>query len=713
MAAITKPLGGERLGSGKKMNVQMHNYYRSTHNLSTTRKSTMAPGVLYPIWTQIGLNGDVWKINLDAAIRTLPTQAPLFGSFKLQVDIFEIPIRLYQGILHNNPIDIGMKMSQIKLPKILVQSIYQTSEEEGERSSNSISSTCLLKYLGVSGVGILRGEGNGNIFRKFNATPLLAYYDIFKNYYANKQEDDAYVITKGTETTNIPTSGLESASSNANSGGAKSTSWDTGSTFNERPSLVPSTSTFSGTATQDTIRIYIQAPTSGQYTHVKKSDVILLVSDSNNISGAGTKEIGTIESIANNSDGTITNISGGEEDSPQLVFTLKNTNTLGTHSGAFFIFFAIRKGKETIINKLGLLPFPLKNIDEMRNKLLANTVLGSEYVIDSYEMYPYRVNATGVQGTEEQKTGNAGALNGLCVKTYQSDIFNNWLKTELVEGTNGIAEITAIDTSGGEFTIDALNLAQKVYNMLNRIAASGGTYEDWQEVVYTSDVLKKAESPIYCGGMSSEIVFEEIISNSASGDQPLGTLGGRGKQMGKRGGNVVIKVKEPSILMAIASITPRIDYSQGNEWYMTELDSIDDLHKPALDGIGYQDLLGERMAWFDAITEEVDEPTAKYERSKVGKSVAWIDYMTDVDKVYGEFVAGEGQSYMVLNREYAPVWGAIDFIDRVKDFTTYIDPKKFNYAFANANLDAQNFWGAFAFNIECRRVMSAKQIPNL
>ncbi len=712
MAAITKPLGGERLGSGKKMNVQMHNYYRSTHNLSTTRKSTMAPGVLYPIWTQIGLNGDVWKINLDAAIRTLPTQAPLFGSFKLQVDIFEIPIRLYQGILHNNPIDIGMKMSQIKLPKITVESIYQSSEEQGERSANSISSTCLLKYLGISGVGILKGESGGILHRKFNATPLLAYYDIFKNYYSNKQEDNAYVITKGTETTDIPTSGLQSASSNANSSGAKITTWKVGGDYNGRPALVPDTNTFTGTASLHTIRVYIQAPTIGKYARVKKSDVILLVSDSNAINGADVREIGTIESIEKTGGTTITNISGGEGDSPQLAFTLEQTNTLGTHSGAYYIFFAIRKPKETVINKLGLLPFPLKNIDEMRNKLLANTILGSEYVIDTQELYPYSVNAYGVAGTEEERVGNAGALNGLCVKTYQSDIYNNWLKTELVEGTNGIAEITAIDTSGGEFTIDALNLAQKVYNMLNRIAASGGTYEDWQEVVYTSDVLKKAESPIYCGGMSSEIVFEEIISNAASGEQPLGTLGGRGKQMGKRGGNVVIKVKEPSILMAIASITPRIDYSQGNEWYMTELDSIDDLHKPALDGIGYQDLLGERMAWFDAQTEG-DEDSAIYERSKVGKSVAWIDYMTDVDKVYGEFIAGEGQSYMVLNREYTPVWKAIDAIDRVKDFTTYIDPKKFNYAFANANLDAQNFWGAFAFNIECRRVMSAKQIPNL
>ena len=48
--------------------------------------------------------------------------------------------------------------------------------------------------------------------------------------------------------------------------------------------------------------------------------------------------------------------------------------------------------------------------------------------------------------------------------------------------------------------------------------------------------------------------------------------------------------------MGIMSITPRIDYSQGNKWYMTELDNMNDLHKPALDGIGFQELITEQMA---------------------------------------------------------------------------------------------------------------------
>lgn len=111
-------IGGDRLGSGAKMNVDLHNYSRSTHDLSKKFQSSLAPGLLYPAYVNVGLNGDKWEIDIESITRTLPTQGPLFGSYKMQIDCFVTPIRLYQGILHNNPINIGLKMADIKLPKI-------------------------------------------------------------------------------------------------------------------------------------------------------------------------------------------------------------------------------------------------------------------------------------------------------------------------------------------------------------------------------------------------------------------------------------------------------------------------------------------------------------------------------------------------------------------------------------------------------------------
>ena len=41
--------------------------------------------------------------------------------------------------------------------------------------------------------------------------------------------------------------------------------------------------------------------------------------------------------------------------------------------------------------------------------------------------------------------------------------------------------------------------------------------------------------------------------------------------------------------------TPRIDYSQGNNWDVT-LDTMDDLHKPSLDEIGFQELITKQIS---------------------------------------------------------------------------------------------------------------------
>ena len=140
---------------------------------------------------------------------------------------------------------------------------------------------------------------------------------------------------------------------------------------------------------------------------------------------------------------------------------------------------------------------------------------------------------------------NGGTLYGLPLKTHFSDIFNNWVNKEWIDGDNGITALTSIDTSGGSFSIDTLNLSQKVYNLLNRIAISGGTYKDWIETVYTTDYYFRAETPVYEGGLSGEIEFGEVVSTSATeiqGNEPLGTLAGKGYNSNKRGGTITSNI---------------------------------------------------------------------------------------------------------------------------------------------------------------------------
>ena len=103
-------------------------------------------------------------------------------------------------------------------------------------------------------------------------------------------------------------------------------------------------------------------------------------------------------------------------------------------------------------------------------------------------------------------------------------------------------------------------------------------------------------------------MFQEVVSQSLSVDQPLGTLAGKGHLANVKGGNTTVKFDEISYLMGICSITPRLDYSQGTKWDMM-LDTWDDVHKPAFDAIGFQELPTQELAWWST---EWDQATTSW-----------------------------------------------------------------------------------------------------
>ena len=62
-----------------------------------------------------------------------------------------------------------------------------------------INQSSLLSYLGIRGIGTNRVETEKYVERTFNSMPILAYWDIYKNYYANKQEGKGMFINNVSE----------------------------------------------------------------------------------------------------------------------------------------------------------------------------------------------------------------------------------------------------------------------------------------------------------------------------------------------------------------------------------------------------------------------------------------------------------------------------------------------------------------------------------
>jgi hypothetical protein len=186
-----------------------------------------------------------------------------------------------------------------------------------------------------------------------------------------------------------------------------------------------------------------------------------------------------------------------------------------------------------------------------------------------------------------------------------------------------------------------------------------------------------------------------------------------------KGGYVSVTVDEPSYIMGIISLTPRVDYSQGNRWDVS-LDNMDDLHKPDLDAIAFQELITDQMAFWDTGVDNVEDINGniipKYFFKSAGKQPSWLNYMTNYNRTYGNFADVNNQMFMTLNRRYEYDYNEFNnglFAYSINDLSTYIDPSKFNYIFAQTSLDAQNFWAQIGVKMEVSRKMSAKQIPNI
>lgn len=553
-------------------------------------------------------------------------------------------------------------MSDIKLPMMKAETKGSTTD-----AKTNISASALYKYLGWSKSRRAGTDATAGVLK--NGVPLLMYLDIFKNFFANTQENKFYMISNvGSEPT-----------IKAGFGGTPSVDYK-----------LPKTGLNVTPRNTDTVSLIIPSSVNN-YKNAWKS-ITFAIRD--NTTGNGTQV--TADQLTTNA--------------TKETITLDKFNTLYPNGGTIVSILL----NSTAAFGAFLKQYDLEILDQIRDVILHKK--GNETLI---------LTSSSLGETENGSTKLAGfiddliksqeeKLGGMLLKTYDSDIFNNWVKTDWIDGAGGITDVTSIDITAndGKLTMDALNLQQKVYNMLNRIAVSGGTYRDWLETVYTAGkYLDRPETPVFIGGMTQYIEFDEVISKSATdtiyGSQPLGdivAIGRGGKPMNN--GHIHYQCEEPGYIMGLMAITPMVDYSQGNDFDLN-LQTMDDLHKPALDGIGYQDLIQEQMVGETSVY--VNSATIdKIEHLAANKTVAWIDYMTNYNRTFGDFAAGEALDFMVLNRRYE-----VNNLSQIDDLTTYIDPQKYIEIFADTDLTSQNFWVQTVVQATRRGNYSAKQIPFL
>lgn len=168
---------------------------RSNVNLSYIHRFDAAPGLLYPALVGDHYSGDEMNLNVSQLMKTLPLEGPLLGSFKVQFDLFECPYRYYNRILHDDM--TGFDPGDVYFPRwyfdwsnfdaeLLPSDPGHTGYDE------KLQTTSLHYFLGYpiysANYYTLQSVASGIQGRPYNATPLLSYWDIVRNFYANTQE---------------------------------------------------------------------------------------------------------------------------------------------------------------------------------------------------------------------------------------------------------------------------------------------------------------------------------------------------------------------------------------------------------------------------------------------------------------------------------------------------------------------------------------------
>lgn len=177
---------------------------KSNFDRSHRNRTDVGVGVATPVFTRAYVPDTNVSIRSDIHMESYPLLGKLMGSFTVKVAWFWIPQRLYSQQLDQNQLNFDpstITFPTFRLPtyNVSVTSSNPWTPRRGFLNwvSYSVSPNTLLDYIGVA-PGSYDNFGDPNnvdssYWTRLDATPVVGYYDIMRNYYMNTQEQYCYI----------------------------------------------------------------------------------------------------------------------------------------------------------------------------------------------------------------------------------------------------------------------------------------------------------------------------------------------------------------------------------------------------------------------------------------------------------------------------------------------------------------------------------------
>ena len=592
------------------------NVNRAFHNLSKVARTTMHPGLKYPIYCRRVFLGDDFKLSIPAKLlQSQPTISPVMGSYKLRVEwYYQSDTNLYGWLDNNDKQSTQTILNQRKHrfipitvtnpdPGSYQYDLYELSDD-GSNSAPiyfrtgkvGIGRGSLMDYLGVAPCYVAPAENDDVTVHQFgnvwNMDTVLMYLNIARSYWTNPQWP------------NIPY---------------------VGSAFGGSGAITPNP--FYSLSLTDMDNLF-------KWLRTKEDGVELNLNDD------------TWQSLV-----TMPNSLAYEEKYRRAVYNFGN--------------------------------------------YLRSVCVG-------------------------------GPSSGLFCCQYEPDLYRNLMSDEIG------ALKSKIDTTSGVMTIEELRFANHLQLVIDRLDISGGRFSDWARTRWGVKTRKNLDRPQLLG-VTTEYIDTGLVTSRENSRDAEGDLSSPGQMHGNinqrpgKSGFVRVKVTEPGYIMAVVSVVPEVDYCQNIERYLLDI-RFEDEFSPQYSRRGFENVpRSDYSALVDSSYSFVDEgdvvgdflqTTYPLLATSVGKQVAWLREMTDVNRVHGEFSNFGMYETWVLKRQYTIFSVYDDEYARgveVSDFkfSPYVNPLEWQYPFVGQDLFAPNFYLQAAIKVDAIRPVGRRYLPSL
>lgn len=190
----------------------------SKFRCDTYKKFSAEPGILYPVWFNLLNPGESASLDLRSVIRSWPTESPLMGSVKVRFVTAAFNLKNYAIALegYNRKFDwrsVTLPYISFSYNSLWDESTYfvtrlLSSSEAGSIGRDDLASSQVTvnyaHYLGVSDCSLADylgypsgwlpnatnyGSVEGVNYVRKSFIPFLCYYDFYRNYLVNPQEE--------------------------------------------------------------------------------------------------------------------------------------------------------------------------------------------------------------------------------------------------------------------------------------------------------------------------------------------------------------------------------------------------------------------------------------------------------------------------------------------------------------------------------------------